>query len=92
MRGLTSPIKKHTPPRLVAIAVAVLGSGGCETSQCTLSELTPEKANAIRQAAGRSDLEVTAPGVHGVPTDGRISRVLETEVLVDLQTPPAKLE
>jgi len=72
---------------LTIVAVAGLASAGCETSKYTGRRLTPENASVIRDAAGRSDLEVTAPGIHGVPTVGRISRISETEVLVDLPDP-----
>jgi hypothetical protein len=90
MQGLTSPITR-TPPWRVAVAIAALGSASCETSQYVGRRLTPENANVIRQAAGRSALEVTAPGIHGVRTVGRISRVLETEVLVDLPDPAGEV-
>jgi hypothetical protein len=75
----------------VAVIVATLGGAGCETSQYAGRRLTPENADVIRDAAGRSDLEVTAAGVHGVPTLGRINRVLETEVLIDLPPPAGEV-
>jgi hypothetical protein len=75
----------------VAVAVATWGAAGCETSQYAGRRLTQESVNAIQDTAGRSDLEVTAPGIHGVPTVGRISRVLETDVLVDLPDPAGEV-
>jgi len=82
---------KPTPSWLVAVVVAALPGAGCKTSQYAGRRLTPENAKVIRSAAGRSDLEVTAPGIHGAPTVGRISRVLETEVLVDLPDPAGEV-